>query len=463
MKPPQSGMFKTCVNEGLMLHRLSSWANAGLSGVFPERRLILRSETSARYVRLSPLGQMLGATAICAVLGWTGYSTLSFVDAASDAALAESRLESATELRDAQIAEMTRDVMRLAEDISAERRRAYTALTKLSDQHATLSNAVANERELASALTTHRNRLDMLSGEHDASMEVCEATVGKLTALEVETHSLKRENETLAGALSALNATLASVSAERDDAISSSTTLAASLGALQSEVEELAERRRSTLARLEDAAQLSLGGLETVFERSGVKLDPILAEVRREYAGEGGPFIQEGPAEASASDDEGDSARIQALFDDLERINLLRIATDRLPFAKPVRVGRFTSGFGRRKDPFNGRVAHHSGLDFAAPRGTPIYATGSGEVVKAGWIRGYGKVVTIKHAFGYETVFAHLHRIRVKIGDVVERGDRIGDMGNTGRSTGTHLHYEIRIGGKAVNPSKYIEAARHVL
>ena len=81
----------------------------------------------------------------------------------------------------------------------------------------------------------------------------------------------------------------------------------------------------------------------------------------------------------------------------------------------------------------------------------------------SGWQRGYGKVIKIRHAFGYETVYGHLNRRRVNVGDTVERGDRIGDMGNTGRSTGTHLHYEIRVNGKAVNPAKYIEAARNVL
>ncbi|MEO1614102.1 MAG: peptidoglycan DD-metalloendopeptidase family protein, partial [Pseudomonadota bacterium] len=183
---------------------------------------------------------------------------------------------------------------------------------------------------------------------------------------------------------------------------------------------------------------------------------------RREFNGQGGLFLPPEEIEAlSRRDDE--VGRIAPLISDLERVNLMRIAVDRLPFARPVRGARLTSSFGTRRDPFNGRKAHHSGVDYAGPRGTPIYATAAGEVVKAGVMRGYGRIIKIKHAFGYETVYAHLHRIRVKVGDVVERGDRIGDMGNTGRSTGTHLHYEVRIHGKAVNPARYIEAARHVL
>ena len=117
---------------------------------------------------------------------------------------------------------------------------------------------------------------------------------------------------------------------------------------------------------------------------------------------------------------------------------------------------RFTSGYGMRW----GRM--HNGADFAAARGTPIFATADGIVTHAGWLSGYGYLVKIEHEFGIETRYAHLSRIRVKEGQRVSRGDRIGDMGNTGRSTGTHLHYEVRVDGKAINPMTYIKAARDV-
>jgi murein DD-endopeptidase MepM/ murein hydrolase activator NlpD len=104
----------------------------------------------------------------------------------------------------------------------------------------------------------------------------------------------------------------------------------------------------------------------------------------------------------------------------------------------------------------------HEGHDWAGATGTPIHATADGVVVHAGRQSGYGNLVKIKHDFGFETRYAHLSRIRVNVGERVSRGERIGDMGNTGRSTGTHLHYEIRIGGAAINPMKYIKAARDV-
>ena len=98
----------------------------------------------------------------------------------------------------------------------------------------------------------------------------------------------------------------------------------------------------------------------------------------------------------------------------------------------------------------------------AGAYGTPIYATADGTITYAGWENGYGRLIKIQHEFGIETRFGHLSQIRVEVGQRVSRGDRIGDMGNSGRSTGTHLHYEVRIGGTAVNPVTFIKAANDV-
>ena len=104
----------------------------------------------------------------------------------------------------------------------------------------------------------------------------------------------------------------------------------------------------------------------------------------------------------------------------------------------------------------------HAGVDLAAPNGTPIYATADGVVTTAGRESGYGYVVRIRHEFGIETVYAHQSKIRVKVGQQVSRGVQIGDMGSTGRGTGSHLHYEVRVNGQPVNPMTYLEAAKDV-
>lgn len=116
---------------------------------------------------------------------------------------------------------------------------------------------------------------------------------------------------------------------------------------------------------------------------------------------------------------------------------------------------RIASGFGVRIDPVYHTYRRHNGMDFAAPTGTPVYATGNGKVVKAGWLQGYGKVVEIDHGFNYLTKYAHLHKINVRSGQKLKRGDIIGEVGSTGKSTGPHLHYEIRFKGRAVNPKNF--------
>ena len=119
-------------------------------------------------------------------------------------------------------------------------------------------------------------------------------------------------------------------------------------------------------------------------------------------------------------------------------------------------VGVLTDGFGTRNDPITGRRAFHRGLDISARRGTPVYAPADGVVVFAGRNGGLGKTIRISHGFGFTTLYGHLHEMNVELGDQVHRGDHIGAIGNTGRSTGSHLHYEVHEEGKAKDPLYFI-------
>jgi murein DD-endopeptidase MepM/ murein hydrolase activator NlpD len=119
-------------------------------------------------------------------------------------------------------------------------------------------------------------------------------------------------------------------------------------------------------------------------------------------------------------------------------------------------VGVLTDGFGTRNDPFTGRRAFHRGLDISARRGTPVHAPADGVVVFAGRNGGLGKTIRISHGFGFTTLYGHLHEMTVELGDEVHRGDLIGTIGSTGRSTGSHLHYEVHEDGKAKDPLYFI-------
>ena len=223
------------------------------------------------------------------------------------------------------------------------------------------------------------------------------------------------------------------------------------------------ERSERIFSRLEEALSVSVAPLERMFEDVGISTEKLLKDVRRGYSGKGGPILPLLITKGKSSDNRVNK-RANKILKELDTLNLYRIAAFQLPFSHPLKVRhRFTSGYGNRKDPFTGKKQLHSGIDLAAYSGSKIHATADGTVTKA-WPSGaYGKLIEIRHAMGYRTRYAHLKKIRVKSGQRVSRGDVIGDMGNTGRSTGTHLHYEIRINGKTINPMKYIKAARNVL
>ena len=166
----------------------------------------------------------------------------------------------------------------------------------------------------------------------------------------------------------------------------------------------------------------------------------------------GGPFEKVG------------STSFKALFDSWKKLDQLQDGVIAVPSDKPVKTAAFTSGYGVRSDPFRGAAAMHAGIDLSGPLGTPIYATADGTVTTAEWNNGgYGNLVKIDHGRGIETRYGHLSAYIVSPGQRVTRGQLIGRMGSTGRSTGSHLHYEVRIDGRAVNPIPFMKSTDYVL
>ncbi|HEX6741370.1 MAG TPA: M23 family metallopeptidase, partial [Sphingomicrobium sp.] len=155
----------------------------------------------------------------------------------------------------------------------------------------------------------------------------------------------------------------------------------------------------------------------------------------------------------------------KALFNSWKKLDRLQDGVIAIPSDKPVKAdASFTSGFGVRSDPFHAGAAMHPGIDLAGSYGTPIYATADGTVLRAGWNSGgYGNLVEVDHGRGITTRYGHMSAILVSAGQHVTRGQQIGRMGSTGRSTGNHLHYEVRIDGRAVNPIPFMKSTDYVL
>src|SRR6195256_4027581 len=222
---------------------------------------------------------------------------------------------------------------------------------------------------------------------------------------------------------------------------------------LQTSLDQVEKRQMAALSSVEDNMESRVRRMRGVFTDLGLDLPQL--EAATPVRGVGGPFV---PVKLPA--DAGPFER------QLYRINVTRAQVERLnrtlalvPYRKPV-IGEveFTSGFGVRSDPFLGRPAMHTGLDFRASSGDPVRATANGKVVSSGWAGGYGRMGEIDHGNGLSTRYGHLSEIGGKVGDQIKIGQGIGAVGSTGRSTGPHLHYETRIDGEAVDPQKFLRA-----
>ena len=187
------------------------------------------------------------------------------------------------------------------------------------------------------------------------------------------------------------------------------------------------------------------------FERAlgsaGVDVARLFAQLRQKPA-EGGPFVPPPKADAPVN-----------TFDP-EKLAAIRGLAKVLPIAAPLAQYRIGSPFGDRTDPFNHRAAFHTGIDMDAPSNSPVYATAPGTVIYAGWLGDYGKTVEIDHGFGIDTLYAHLRRCLVSVGQQVAAQAEIGLVGTTGRSTGPHVHYEVRVNGQPQDPEKFLALQR---
>ena len=229
-------------------------------------------------------------------------------------------------------------------------------------------------------------------------------------------------------------------------------------------VAQIGETENLLMARTEVALGQGVGNLRTVMRRAGINPDTLTRRMAGAQ-GMGGPEIPLDQVRIEGiSDPQFTHAYLRAAAV-LDQLNGLSAAMNHVPLTAPVSVATFdtSSGFGPRVDPFTGRYAFHSGIDFAGPWGSVVHATAPGTVVFAGNRGGYGNMVEVDHGYGIHTRYGHLSTISVQVGTRVGKGAGLGRVGSTGRSTGPHVHYEVWYDDVAKNPNNFIEAGRHVL
>ncbi len=436
----------------------------GLLGrLLPEKRVYLKSGNDVAHVRLTPLMQAAACAGGVLLAGWTLTAT-----ALSVAALSGPEGGSSTTvvrgMHESRIAELIEERAAYAAAAEEARVRAAQATALLAAQQADLIALTGTATEAQSAGAEMRAALDARAEELAAREADLAESAERLATLERRALGREMEAEDLVRTVSLLLDNLGRTAADRDMMAAEVAAFDEVKTALETRAILAEQQQERVFNRLEQAVEGGIAELDSVFQRAGTDVDALMDQLQGSYVGQGGPEIMTKDEEANLVMQNPQAARLMLLLGQIDQLNMRRIAMERMPFDHPVAgPHRTSSGFGNRRDPINGRTRRHEGLDFAAPVGTAITAAAEGTVTYAGRQGAYGNVIKIRHAFGFETVYAHLHRIHVAVGDEVTRGDRIGDMGSTGRSTGSHLHYEIRLGGEPVDPMTYLKAAEDVL
>lgn len=443
-----------------MRTRLAIRIHAQLEHWFPERRVFLKSDNDTRFIRLRSETQFFAYFGAAAVIAWTIVaSSIVLMDSIGSGNFREQAKRDQETYR-ARLNALSGERDARAEEALAAQSRFNAALKQISVMQSELLASETRRLELETGLEVVQANLREV-------MQQRESARSALADLQQDTEAAADGKVPLqAGSpvqLAFLTGALEETAVERDTILADAQSALDARDALELELRLSAERNDQIFRQLEEAMAISVEPLDKMFRSAGMPTDRILDQVRRGYSGEGGPLS---PLAMSTRGEEPtpDELRANLLLNQMDKLNLYRMAAEQAPFSVPVNLGvvRQTSGFGYRRDPKTGGRRMHKGSDFAGAQGTNIYATADGVVTKAGWSSGYGRLITIQHAFGIETKYAHNSNLRVKVGQRVSRGDHIADMGNTGRSTGTHLHYEVRVNGKPVNPMIYIKAARNV-
>ena len=426
--------------------RITQSLNSVLERWLPEQRLFLKSDRSTRFLRLRPTTQLLALGGVATVFGWSIVASSILVIDSFGANASRDGIGGAQGTLEARLSDLSVERDSRAAEAVAAQNRFSVALDQVSRMQSQLLESEARRRELETSI-----------GAVQASLQEAVSTREAAPGQATDAKDATLRTAELQAALDILSRELKAASDERGRAVQDAEDARRVADAVTLERDQIVARNDEILSQLEDAVSVSVKPLDDMFRNVGMNPDEILRTVRRGYSGQGGPlnpigYSSSGNAEISQRD-----AKANEILITLDQMNSYRIAVEKMPLAMPVKSAfRYTSPFGRRW----GRA--HEGIDMAGPVGSPIFATGDGVVVFAGWQSGYGNLIKIKHELGTETRFGHLSKIRVKVGQKVSRGARIGDMGNTGRSTGSHLHYEVRVNGRAVDPMSFIKAAQNV-
>lgn len=469
-----------------------------------DREIIVRTGDRVAYLRL-PRWLQLGFVGAAAVaLAWIGLAThLNFnqleIIAHREALIVvaeDARRDVQSELENAEkeLALTTRrnEIGRQRADRLADTNQQLSAkideLKKRITQHiAEQARGNAQRQNLDAEITTLQQRVDALVGDRARVAAMGEALRTELAQrarekqlltariatllptidkLEAERAQQTKTEQGLRGQLTQRIAERDSAAADRDRLSKERQAIANRFAALSEQLASLESAQEQIISRFDSQTVDSIELVEKTLAMTGVdverllgRLIPALPEGRT--IGVGGPFIA--AREDLIGPDTSELANnIAAVEERAVRWKALQDLLMRLPLAVPLDNYHVSSTFGRRVDPLTKRPAMHEGTDFSSERRAEIRSTSPGRVSFVGWRGGYGKMVEVDHGLGIRTRYAHLSKMYVKRGQQVDFRDKLGQVGNTGRSTGEHLHYEILLDGRALDPANFMKAGQYV-
>lgn len=437
------------------------------SRIFPERQIYHRSRGEVHFITVSARYQIVLIAGTLGFLTWVAFTTVNVVfkdqiiaDKDQNYSTMQTRYETRVDRLQREI-DNVNGSMRVTQDGFARElellRQRQDQLNQLVEDEEALNVQHDELREVASIMGDDPMRQDV-----DGTSVVHMAVTYREPTLRVSRPLPPVRSSTVDG----ISAILATAAQAGEVTRSPLTNRANRIAQLEDQVRQLRTDQRDTLLRVESEIIDRASRYSTILDSTGLDVDAYIAALLSgEYSGMGGPSIDPDALEPYATIDEDTadfSRHLVRTANHMDQLAVLQAALSNLPLVRPSDIYRLTSEFGMRRDPFTRRLQMHSGLDFAGPSGTPVMATAAGVVTRAGTQAGYGRIVVIDHGNGIETRYGHLRRVNVAVGDEVTVRQVVGQLGSTGRSTGPHVHYEVRFQGQALDPLPFLEAGRHV-
>ncbi|MDY0884138.1 peptidoglycan DD-metalloendopeptidase family protein [Dongia soli] len=341
---------------------------------------------------------------------------------------------------------------------SSEDRLATSSEADLTRQ---LAAQTMEARQLAEKVRMLNQLLSAERQQHQAALVKLATLNDQVTGLQADVQSTDAEKKDLAVQVQQNERALATMIAQRNTLQTTRADMSRSISGLEERLASLQEQQADFVSNLAERARSNMAEMEKTIEMTGLKVDKLLLATDGKAEGQGGPFIP-APASASGKSEQKLMESVASLDDEVGRWEKLQVVLHSLPLTAPVDHYYISSTFGARVDPFNGEKAIHEGVDMVGTLRSDVLATAPGRVVYAGRQSGYGQLVEIDHGFGIHTLYAHLDSIQVKKDQTVDYRDVVGRLGNTGRSSGPHVHYEVRYNERPIDPMGFLKAGRYV-